>query len=520
MWQKLEETSYPTYLACYVDLHKKTKKSPSFLSAKTSRGVARLSSRRESARAVSGQDSRGSIASDFSSSTLTRPTLKWAVGGRYIRGHVETGCLVQQLPHVGHISRSKITFFMQCDLGGAIPSFLVERRASEYLSEFCFMRTHFQKDAELDEIAREKTVLKISKLNSVKYNSQETKDIQEATQLFKKLHDFKKIKLKLANSCLIASYVTDNKSTFVKIKTTVKTNSSQALSFLLNVESCALRSNKETKRMILNQSDINSGPMMGPHTVAFQINEQSSFLSSFGLKSERQVKMRMVWKEINESLVKMLTSAGGNNINNNNAKGPLSLSNFKSSPKLGGLQGMESNIKPKGKGVVLPLTPVAQKNDEKRKRSSRARSFILNSCPIDVGGRHRRSLAGRLSFHFHKKESRTESVSSVAPDTVRENGTVIKQFFSNYALGRGDENGARSLSLKNLVSHFSTKPFAVKISDTNVEDECYVESILQLPTRGAVAKKKIPFILNDMFEVREEIGPLLSHASHFSLGNP
>lgn len=181
---------------------------------------------------------------------------------------------------------------------------------------------------------------------------------------------------------------------------------------------------------------------------------------------------------------------------------------------------MESNIKPKGKGVVLPLTPVAQKNDEKRKRSSRARSFILNSCPIDVGGRHRRSLAGRLSFHFHKKESRTESVSSVAPDTVRENGTVIKQFFSNYALGRGDENGARSLSLKNLVSHFSTKPFAVKISDTNVEDECYVESILQLPTRGAVAKKKIPFILNDMFEVREEIGPLLSHASHFSLGNP
>lgn len=125
------------------------------------------------------KDDKGRVLLDFADTT-ERDHSYQVKSKRSVRGSVRTVWSFEQLPPVGGISQTKVFFTTRVNLGGAIPSSVMNTLASKLLSAASDLRKKFDRSREIDAYNRLQIVDKMKNLAVDSYNNfdENFKDLQ------------------------------------------------------------------------------------------------------------------------------------------------------------------------------------------------------------------------------------------------------------------------------------------------------------------------------------------------------
>ena len=144
---------------------------------------------------------------------------------------------------------TKLTYFIQLNLGGKIPQQIVIRGAVGFMLDLSIMRRHFSRDYEIDLHSRASILHMMSVVNKGEIRQTETEknDIRQAMDKFKKFDNSEGGTVKLATSDDFITAVgrLAEGNLWFKLSTTLRCSGEEALSFLLDVTSRSLLSKRD-----------------------------------------------------------------------------------------------------------------------------------------------------------------------------------------------------------------------------------------------------------------------------------
>jgi len=151
--------------------------------------------------------------------------------------------------NITNLNSTKVTLVTQVTLNGLIPFQLVDNEAMSFLSQYADVRKRLSKDYEIDKETRSRVVEKIHEVREGKHTVVEKECIQRARDRFR-----------LFNNVEGSTFIIPTKNMFVtavahkmegkvwcKFSTTLRCNDDEALAFFLDVTSCNLMSERDTK---------------------------------------------------------------------------------------------------------------------------------------------------------------------------------------------------------------------------------------------------------------------------------
>jgi len=216
---------------------------------------------------------------------------------------------------------TKLTYVTRVNLGGFIPLQFVTLSAVGLLSDYIAMRRLFSKDYEID-LERRRGLL-AGKLNNVNEHSKvESDEIERGGLLDNQFRnsEHSKVTVKTDNELVSAVAVQFEGKVWCKLSTTVRCGGTDALAFLLSVDSRSMMSEHDLKLSEvvtdegrLDENDIEDNDK--GHTQVVSMLE--SKVLGDGTKVQNSMNRRMTWKEA------MFTRSGRSGKSRSNKSGRI-----------------------------------------------------------------------------------------------------------------------------------------------------------------------------------------------------